>query len=202
MSRPALPRRSGGQSLTELALIMPLLTLLLLGLIEVGFLLHAHVQVSAAAREAARAASLYSSTRYSAFTNQQLGNLNNLPSCTTGIAGWSLQTTIEQAIVRRDLVNGCPSTTGAIQYSALGFLSPTQAATGTSAPPCPTGSAAGWVAGVDGYTQTSGDAMPPSGTNARLLLCYPYRLLIAADLFNYYGDPIWISKSVVFQFQQ
>jgi hypothetical protein len=199
LNRPTL-RRAPAQSLTELALLMPLLALLLLGLVELGFLLHAHVQVTFAAREAARAASLYSSTRYTAFADNQL---NNPPQCSPGIDGWSLQNTIEQAIVRRALSSGCPSPTGAIQYSALGLLDPAQAASGATAPPCPTGSATGWVAGVDpAFAPSTSDAMPTRGSQATLTLCYPYRLIIAAQLFNYYGDPIWISKSVVFQYQQ
>src|SRR5207249_360536 len=60
--RPASWRRSG-QSMVEMALLLPILTLLLLGVIEFGFILYAHVQLANAAREAGRAASLYRSTR-------------------------------------------------------------------------------------------------------------------------------------------
>lgn len=196
MKRPT-PRRARAQSLTELAMMLPLIALLLIGLIEVAFLLHAHVQVSTAAREAARAASLYASTRYAA-----VGGANNLPSCGT-VDGWSIQQTIDQAIVRRAVANnGCPTTGGTIEYSALGRLNPAKAAAGTTAPPCPTGSASGWVAGVENAEALTGDDMPVPGSQGTVTLCYPYRLLIAADMFNYYGDPIWISKSVVFRYQQ
>lgn len=196
--KPLFLRRAVAQSLTELAMLMPLLALLLIGLIEVGFLLHAHVQVSTAAREGARAASLYASTRYSPVSSS-----NNPPSCASGVEGWSLQQTVEQAIVRRALANnGCPTTSGTIAYSALGRLSPAQAAAGTTAPPCPTGNATGWVAGLVNAEALTADGMPEPGSEGTLTLCYPYRLLIAADMFNYYGDPIWISKSVVFRYQQ
>jgi Flp pilus assembly protein TadG len=178
---------------------MPFLALLLIALIEVGFLLHAHVQVASATREAARAASLYASTRYASFDGA-----SNPPSCAAGIGGWSLQQTIEQAVVRRASANNdCPSSSGTIEYSALGRLNTDQAAAGTLAPPCPSGSATGWVAGVNpAFTPADDEVMPTPGSQATLTLCYPYRLLIAADLFNYYGDPIWINKSVVFRYQQ
>jgi Flp pilus assembly protein TadG len=196
--KPVLMRRIQAQSLTELALIMPLLMLLLIGLIEVGFLLQAHVQVSSAAREAARAASLYAATRYAGVD----ANGNNVTSCDGTADGWSLQQTIDQAIVRRALANnGCPTTNGTITYSALGRLSPAQAAAGTVAPPCPTGSATGWVAGVSDTFTPNGEAMPPPGSEATVTLCYPYRLLLATDLFRW-GSPIWINKSVVFTYQQ
>jgi hypothetical protein len=200
-----LRQRAGAQALTELAMLMPLIALLLIGLIELGFLLHAHVQVAAAAREGARAASLYRSTRYGAFSDQQLKNLNNPPSCASGVAGWSLQQTIEQAIVRRALDgNACPGVTGPIEYSALGRLAPDQAPAGTApAPPCPTTDVSGWLAGVaPAFVPGSSDEMPEAGAEATLTLCYPHRLIVAADLLRYYGEPVWISKSVVFQYQQ
>jgi hypothetical protein len=200
----SLRRRAGAQALTELALLMPLIALLLVGLVELGFLLHAHVQVTAAAREGARAASLYRSTRYAAFSDQQLNNLNNPPSCASGIYGWSLQQTIEQAIVRRALgSDGCPLAGGAVEYSALGRLAPEQAPATTPPPPCPTGDSSGWLAGIDpAFAPAAREEMPLAGAVATLTLCYPYRMVIAADLLRYYGEPIWISKSVVFQYQQ
>lgn len=180
-----LHRRSSAQAITELALLMPLLALLLIGMIELGFLLYAHVQVSSAAREAARAASLYRSTRYST-----LGNFNptNPPNCGQG-QGWSLQQTIDQAIVRRALANnGCPTTSGTIVYSALGRLEPA---------PTPNS----WTATITTSFVQSGTNLPTPGTSATVELRYPYHLIVASDLFNW-GDPIWISKSVVFEYQQ
>jgi Flp pilus assembly protein TadG len=98
-------RRAGAQSLTELALILPLLSLLLIGLIEFGFLLQAHVQVTSAAREAARAASMYPAGRYASFA--AAADANNIkaaiPSCATGVEGWSLQQVINFAIVSRGI---------------------------------------------------------------------------------------------------
>ena len=58
-----LPRggrdREGGQSLVEFALILPALMLLLLGVIQFGFVFQSYVTLSTAAREAARDASIY-----------------------------------------------------------------------------------------------------------------------------------------------
>ncbi len=47
-----------GQSLVEIALILPVLLILFLGVAEVGFFFYAHVQVANAAREGARYGSL------------------------------------------------------------------------------------------------------------------------------------------------
>lgn len=194
--KPVLRRRESAQSLTELALMMPLLMFLFVGLIEVAFLLQAHVQVSSAAREAARAASQYAATRYSAFGG------GTVRSCEGGVDGWSLQQSIDQAIVRRALTGqGCPDTSGTVLYSALGRLSTDQASAGTTAPPCPSGEASGWVAGVDDSFTPSGDANPIPGSQGTVTLCYPYRMILATDLFRW-GSPIWINKSVVFTYQQ
>lgn len=182
---PPPPRRARAQAITELALVLPLLALLLIGMIELGFLLYAHVQVSSAAREAARAASLYSNTRYTTLGNL---NLNSPTDCGQG-PGWSLQQTVEQAIVRRALENsGCPTTTGAIIYSALGRLDPA---------PTPIS----WTVTLSTTFVQSGTANPIPGTPATVELRYPYRLILASELFRW-GDPIWIRKSVVFEYQQ
>jgi len=77
-------KRAGGQSLVEMALVIPILVMLLTGVFEFGLLLYAHVQVSNAAREAGRAASLYRSTRYITIDG------NNTPSCDGSIDGWAL----------------------------------------------------------------------------------------------------------------
>jgi hypothetical protein len=47
-----------GTSLVEVTLVLPVLLILFLGIVEVGFLLLAHVQVANAAREGARQGSL------------------------------------------------------------------------------------------------------------------------------------------------
>lgn len=208
MRTPLLARRVTAQSLTELAMLMPLLALMLIGLIELGFLLQAHVQVSSAAREAARAASLYRSLRFATIPDSKL---SNPPSCEGSIKGWSIQQVIEQAVVSRTPKAsggdaGCPNPSGAVTSSALGRLNPTRAPSNTALPtPCPTGNVSGWVVGISGnspaYTQTAANPMPPAGGRGTLTLCYPHRLVVAAALFKI-GNPVWINKSVVFEYQQ
>jgi len=55
-----LPRRSGwgedGQALVEMALVLPILLLMLLGMIQFGFVLSGQIALSSAAREGARLA--------------------------------------------------------------------------------------------------------------------------------------------------
>ena len=55
MSKRSMER---GNSLVETALVLPSLLILFLGIVEVGFLLFSHVQVTNAAREGARYGSL------------------------------------------------------------------------------------------------------------------------------------------------
>ncbi|MEH7525277.1 TadE family protein [Bacillus sp. JJ1503] len=47
-----------GQSLVEFALVVPVLILILCGIIDFGLILHAHLKIDHAGREAARAASI------------------------------------------------------------------------------------------------------------------------------------------------
>jgi Flp pilus assembly protein TadG len=51
-------REDGGQATVELALVLPLVCLLLLVLVQVGLVVHAHLVVVHAAREGARAAAV------------------------------------------------------------------------------------------------------------------------------------------------
>lgn len=52
-------RREGGQSLVEFSLILTPLLLLLLGVVQFGFIFNAYITVSTATREAAREGSIY-----------------------------------------------------------------------------------------------------------------------------------------------
>ena len=63
--------RPEGQSLVEIALILPALLILFLGIAEIGFYLHAHVQVANAARAGARHGSLCK-------INNECANLSNI----------------------------------------------------------------------------------------------------------------------------
>ena len=181
-----------GQAVVETALLLPILILLLIGIAEFGFILYAHVQVSNAAREAARAASLYRSTRFSTIDPSQA----DTTKCDGSIKGWSLDQVVKQAIVYRELKNsGCPnmaSTT--VNYTSLGWLDPLPSTM--------------WTVTIINTTdttffpQTNATANPTAGSRATVELKYPYHLLVLSNLIPYFSDPIWITKSVDFKFHQ
>lgn len=56
-----------GQAMVELALVLPVLLILVLGSIDAGWLLYAKISTTAAAREAARAVSVLDKTEYGQF---------------------------------------------------------------------------------------------------------------------------------------
>lgn len=109
-------RRRGdksGQSLVEFALVLPLLVLLLYGLAEFGFLLYGHVQVTNAAREGARAGSLYLGSRFHY-------------TAASGEDCWSMQRWVENALVQHNRNgNGCPLATYNTTIHSFGLLSST-----------------------------------------------------------------------------
>jgi hypothetical protein len=179
-----------GQSLVEVALILPILSVLLMGIIEFGFLLYAHVQVANAAREAARAASLYRSTRYA---TTDVGF-----SCSGSIKGWSLQNVAEQAVVSRLPLdgNGCLNSSAAIASTSLGRLNP--------APVSPdviqitfsdTQDSVFWPS-----SQATGNVMPIAGTRAAVTVVYPYHLVVVSNVLPFLANPISIRKAVSFEF--
>ncbi|GIV96012.1 MAG: hypothetical protein KatS3mg057_0669 [Herpetosiphonaceae bacterium] len=189
-------RRSArrGQALVELALFFTFLMVLLVGLFEFSFLLYAHVQVSNAAREGARAGSLYRSTRYATFSDIQG---SGPPACDGTYAGWSLQQTVEEAIVTHPLITsgssaGCPDTGSAPTSTSLGLLDPapspmwTVSITPTQATYC------------DSATNPS--CMPRPGTRAAVTLDYPYHPPIISNILPFITDPIWIRKSVEYEY--
>lgn len=106
-------RDKSAQSLVEFALILPLLVLLLYGLAEFGFLLYGHVQVTNAAREGARAGSLYLGSRFHY-------------TAASGDDCWSIQRWVENALVQhtRD-GKGCPQSGYNTAVHSFGLLSAT-----------------------------------------------------------------------------
>ena len=179
--------RVSAQALTELALVLPLLALIFVGVIELGFLLYTHVQVSTAAREGARAASLYRSTRYSSIDDSKIGNP---PSCASGFDGLSVQQTIEKAILNRGSdKDGCPNTSGTIISTALGRL---------DTAPTPN-----WTVKLTpAFAPATSSDMPVAGSRATVELRYPYRLLLLSGLLPMFQDPVWVVKAVEFEYQQ
>jgi Flp pilus assembly protein TadG len=75
-------RSECGQSAVEIALLLPLLLLILFGIIVAGFVFYAHIQVSNAVREGARAGSIYRLTQFD--------------------TGWTLDQTVRKAIYNPD----------------------------------------------------------------------------------------------------
>ncbi len=188
MNRWGLHMRSwrshrSGQSLVETALLLPVLTMLMIGVFEFGMLMYAHVQVANAAREAARAASLYRINRYE-YVNPAATNIQD---CATNIDGWSVQQVAEFAVVARTPANnGCPNSNGTLQYTSLGLLEPA---------PDPM-----WTVTVTPAQTTN--ANPTAGSQARVTLIYPYQLVILSQLVPGLSTPMYISKSVDFQYTQ
>jgi Flp pilus assembly protein TadG len=99
-------RREGGQSLVEFSLILAPLLLLLLGIVQFGFIFNTYITVSTAAREAAREGTIYvydrdiTQTANDTLRNNRvksafIASLNGLaktsPNFTTG-SGWTSTT--------------------------------------------------------------------------------------------------------------
>jgi Flp pilus assembly protein TadG len=95
LSQPGEPRSAAGQAAVETALVLPALFVLLMGVIIAGLTFYAFIQVTNAAREGARAGSLYRIT------------------VATRSSGWTLDNEVKSAI--------CDSTANT---SALGYLTP------------------------------------------------------------------------------
>jgi Flp pilus assembly protein TadG len=181
--RHLIGRRDNAQAVVEMALLLPLLAVLLTGVFEFGMVLFAHVQVSNAVREAARAASLYRSTRFATIDPSK----SDTVICDGSILGWSLNQTIKQAIAYRPLdTQGCPTSVTTYDYTSLGRLDPN-----------PTPSA--WQVTLN--PAQSGGTMPSAGSIATVTLRYPYRLIVISNFISSLSDPVWIQKSVQIEYQ-
>ena len=158
-----------GQSLVEVALLLPVVALLLIGVLEFGLILYAHVQVANAAREAARAASLYRSTRFATIDPSKSDTTN----CDGSILGWSLDQVVKQAVVYRELAtsggsSGCPKMTSTtVIYTSLGWLDPLPSTMWTVT-----------IKNTAFIPQTSATAKPDAGSRATVELKYPYQLIV------------------------
>ena len=186
------PQQKSGQALVEFALILPLLVTLLLGLGYFGFLLYAHVQVTNAAREGARAGSLYLGGRfhYTSCQNNCLtgyGDGGNNPAC------WTLQDWVENGLADRNrAANGCPATGFTAAVHSFGLLSPTKCADASSGTSCWWL----WVTPVLGN-----DGLPVAGSELRVRVVYRFPRPIVADYIGFTQDPILIDKTVLMKVQ-
>lgn len=96
MARPAVESSARGQTLVELALVMPLFLMVLVGIIVFGIGVFYHQQLSNAAREAARFASIHSATALcpTEGTLQPASPPESYPvtGCDSKAAGWPFLT--------------------------------------------------------------------------------------------------------------
>ena len=117
------PDRQHGQSAVEMALVLPLLLVLLLGMTIAVFMFYSYIQVTNAAREGARAGSVYritsTSTRYSLATTVQKaifddnGTIDNniddvsaLGSLTPTGASFNVSTDVAVTLLKPDGTSG------------------------------------------------------------------------------------------------
>lgn len=187
-------RKQSGQAVVELALILPLLVSLLIGLGWFGFLLYAHVQVSNATREGARAGSLYLGSRFQ-YTSCQTGQPcrsiygygdgGNNPAC------WTLQDWVENGLVERNRdANGCPAagfnTTSNVQ--SFGLLSSAKCPDATSGTSC-------WWVWVTPVLD--GNGLPVAGSQLQVRVVYRFPRPVVANYIGFTQDPILIDKTVL-----
>ncbi|HEY0602589.1 MAG TPA: TadE family protein [Herpetosiphonaceae bacterium] len=173
-----------GQSLVEFALVLPLLVLLLYGLAEFGFLLYAHVQVTNAAREGARAGSLYLGSRFHY-------------TVASGDDCWTMQRWVENALVQHNRDGkGCPQSTYSTAIHAFGLLSST---------PCTSaGQMNCWTLQplkINNTTITDTPAWIGDRVGDPLLVevIYRYEMPLLGGVFN--ANPIQIQKRVIMRMQ-
>src|SRR5277367_3888446 len=90
------PREDRGQAFVELALVLPIFILLMIGAVEVGRLAYASIEVSNAARAGA-AYGAQTGTTASDFTNIQLAATEDAPDVTSLSATPSLSCSCESS---------------------------------------------------------------------------------------------------------
>ncbi len=85
-----LKKDTKGQSLVEFALVLPILMLLILGMIEFGWILNGKITITSAAREGARTAVIYESAvdadvavRNAVTTSAESSSLTGITTVTT-----------------------------------------------------------------------------------------------------------------------
>lgn len=203
--------KRNGQSLIEFALFIPIIALLLSGLSAFGFLLYAHVQVANAAREGARAGSLFLADKFHY-------------TASSGSDCWGVREWVENAIEERTRdASGCP--TGANPaITALGFLSPAECTSATSGTNCwwldlavetgtpnftvltfPSSTTSLNVANTDTTYPTAAVISPASGATfvvgnqLRVNLTYRYNVPFFGSIFN--TNPITVKKTVIMRIQ-
>jgi hypothetical protein len=186
--------RTPAQAIAEFALVLPLLVLLLVGVVELGFFIYAQVQVTNAAREGARAATLYLSERFhytSCETNCPPGYGDG-----AGNAGcWTLTQWVDNALAQRPrAASGCPMNSHSTTVHAFGRLNPAPCASPTSGKNC-------WfLAGVrSNGVPISG--LPEAGAPIEVEVLYRYQMPFAGAIVRAKDGTIAIRKSVIMRGQ-
>ena len=200
--------RRAGQSVVEFTLAAPLLVILFIGLVDFGFLLYAHVQVSHATREAARAGSLYLSGHLQYTITDSVSN--------TKVNCWNLDEWIEHALDEITNLNsqGCPpsSRTYSTTLHAFGFLKP-----GVKCPSATSGINCWFINRLevnDVGTRWASDASDgqagPSdvqrmtdniGNPLLVQVRYRYEMPFLGSFIRLFDNPVVIDKTVVMKIQ-
>jgi hypothetical protein len=185
-----------GQSLVEFAFMLPILVLLLIGLADFGFLFYAHVQVTNATREGARAGSLYLGGRFhytSCFSNCPAGYGN-------GGACWQLRDWVENGLVERNRAsNGCPATGFDTTVHSFGLLNVT-----TQCPAANSGTDCWWLAPLvftADPAATTGPVLPLAGTQLQVRVVYRFTPPLLGDLLGLEQNPISVARTVIMKVQ-
>lgn len=170
--RPHSLQSQHGQAAVEIALLLPILLLILFGVIVAGFIFYAHIQVSNAVREGARAGSVYR-------TNHFDSSNNILP----------LATVVPKAIYD-------PGTTP--PSSALGFL-PTTAANYTVT--CELRRKAESYASAYQCKDITSDDPPHPGDRLYVSLTYSYTVPIVSVALPMFPQPLKMQSNVMMEIQ-
>ena len=196
-------KHSSGQAAVEFAIALPLLAVVFLGVIEFGFLLYAHVQVANAAREGARAGSLYLGSRFhytSCRTGQPCRSLAGFGDGGSNPDCWTLQAWVENGLVEHDRdSNGCPlSSFQAV--SSFGLLNASQCPSAT------TGSDCWWVNITPVWDPNvtvppNPHPLPLAGSQLQVEVIYRYNLVVTSGLLGMLNNPVTIDRTVLMEVQ-
>ena len=187
-------RRSSGQAMVEFALLLPVLVIMFLGLTDFGLFFFAQVQVTNAAREGARAGSLFRAQRFnytSCYSNCEVGygDGGSTPDC------WSPVDWVENALVERNrMANGCDALGFKINpVHAFGLLNPAKCASATSGTDC-------WWLQPLVFT-ADGEGLPTAGDPIRVTVRYRYSMLLVSSLIPMFPDTMVIDRTVIMKAQ-
>lgn len=194
-----------GQSLVELAIALPLLLLVLLGIADFGLLLFAHVQVANATREGARAGSLYLSGRFhytTCYTTTCPAGYGSGPSDPADPTCWPLRDWVQNALVERNHANnGCQAAgyPNPATIHSFGRLSPAEC---TSAPTTSSGSDCWWLQPITYFGSTTAiTGLPTAGEPLQVRVVYRYNLPFLGPLIPVFQNSVLINKTVIMKVQ-